>query len=67
VVRSIVRADGRHDVGVVFLPLPPGVRDLLTREVRGLLLALGLQLGQLYQGAGSCRTERISEGPAAPS
>lgn len=51
VVRSLARADGRYDVGIVFLPLAPNVRDLLTRELRGLLLALGLQLGQQLQAA----------------
>jgi hypothetical protein len=53
VVRCHVRADGRHDVGIVFLPLPASVRELLTRELRGLLLALGLQLGQQLQAASS--------------
>ena len=51
VVRNRARSDGRHDVGIVFLPLPAGVREFLTRELRGLLLALGLQLGQQLQAA----------------
>jgi len=53
VVRSGARADGRHDVGIVFLPLPAGVRELLTRELHGLLLTLGLQLGQQLQAVSS--------------
>jgi len=49
VVRSRVRADGRHDIGIVFLPHAASIRDALAGELRGLLLALGLQLGQLLQ------------------
>jgi len=67
VVHSRARADGRHDVGIVFLTLPAGVRELLTRELRGLLLALGLQLGRLLQGSSSGLTEELREGAAAPS
>jgi hypothetical protein len=53
VVRCQSRADGRYDVGIVFLPLPASAHELLTRELRGLLLALGLQLGQQLQAASS--------------
>ena len=67
VVRSLVRADGRHDVGIVFLPLSASVRELLTRELCGLLLGLGLQLGQLFQGSSSGPTEELREAAAAPS
>ena len=51
VVRSLVRADGRHDVGIVFLAHAASIRDALAGELRVLLLALGLQLGQLLQAA----------------
>ena len=67
VVRSLVRADGRHDVGIVFLPLPASVRESLMRELRGLLLGLGLQLGQLLQGSSSGATDELRKGAAAPS
>ncbi len=67
VVRCLVRADGRHDLGIVFLPLPTSIRELLTRELRGLLLGLGLQIGQLFQGSRSDPPDEHRDARAALS
>jgi len=57
VVRSVARADGRHDVGIVFLPLRAEVGASIRDEIRALLLATGLQLGNLSQAAPDCSVE----------
>jgi hypothetical protein len=61
VVRSLARSDARHDVGIVFLPLSAQVREALTRELRALLLTLGLQLGRLYQGSAQGPQEELAD------
>jgi hypothetical protein len=61
VVRSLARSDGRHDVGIVFLPHSAEIREALTRELRALLLTLGLQLGRLFQGSASGPPEELAD------
>ena len=66
VVRRVERADGRHDVGIVFLPLPPSVRDAVAAELQALLLVSGLQLGQLPRAPSPGAMEDRSRGGAQP-
>jgi len=66
VVRRVERADGRHDVGIVFLPLPPSVRDAVAAELQALLLVSGLQLGQRPRAPSPGAMEDRSQGGAQP-
>jgi len=72
VVRRLEREDGRYDVGIAFLVLPDGIRDVVAAEVRSLLVAAGSQLAPLVASKvagqiGACAAPRAAPVAGDPS